>query len=272
MMGIDGILNVRGGYYQPAPELKAEKEKTGGAGMQFSNCLNMTERQNRNTKGSGDITRDTYIRADNVIDINKSALPEKGNKAPYSHLADENGVIDYKGAIFQCDNEKRTISLGDMSNKDKVLTIPLSDGGSLKVNLDNIDELAGAIGMFSPEDVNLILRALRMNAKIKELKKELEDIKSGDQKSSKATMEESTEEAKEMLEKAERSEVTKRQRDGKIETSFLTGNSSFTEKQWNGLIGAIDEAVDKIRQGIEEETESVREESAKKTEENGFKR
>ena len=36
----------------------------------------------------------------------------------------------------------------------------LSGGGTLQVNRDNLDDLAKAIGMFSPEDVNLILRAI----------------------------------------------------------------------------------------------------------------
>lgn len=40
------------------------------------------------------------------------------------------------------------------------VNIPLSGGGSLQVNRDNIDALSKAIGMFSPEDVKRILEAL----------------------------------------------------------------------------------------------------------------
>lgn len=102
---------------------------------------------------------------------------ETKGRAPYSYLADESGIINYKGVIFQCDDEKNTITLGDMSNPKDVITIPLSEGGCLKVNRDNIGDLAKAIDMFSPEDINRILRALSKDAKAREKLEEIEETK-----------------------------------------------------------------------------------------------
>lgn len=97
--------------------------------------------------------------------------------APYSYLADETGMIIYNGVTFYCDEEKNSINLGDVSNPKDVITIPLSEGGCLKVNRDNIDDLARAIGMFSPEDVNRILRALSQDAKAQKALEEIKDEK-----------------------------------------------------------------------------------------------
>lgn len=101
-------------------------------------------------------------------------------QAPYSHLADESGNITYNGVIFNCNNEKQAICLGDVSDMDNVLTIPLSGGGCLMVNRDNIDSLAKAIGMFSPEDMGIIMRAIAQDNQLKGNLKEIEDIKDGD--------------------------------------------------------------------------------------------
>ncbi len=128
------------------------------------------------------------------------AIPEKGKGAPYSYLADENGIVEYKGVIFRCDNEKRELCLGDMSNRKNVIRIPLSGGGCLMVNRDNIDQLGKAIGMFSPEDINNILRALKLDAKIQEMKKEMEEMEDGIGKSS---AEQNADSAKEAAEASE---------------------------------------------------------------------
>ncbi|MDE6607584.1 MAG: hypothetical protein K2K54_07515 [Lachnospiraceae bacterium] len=95
-------------------------------------------------------------------------------KAPYYHLSD-NGVINYNGVMFVCDTEHNQLHLGDTSDKKNCLTISLSGGGSLVVNRDNIDQLAKAISMFSPEDINLIMRALNIDAKARQVLEEIED-------------------------------------------------------------------------------------------------
>lgn len=96
------------------------------------------------------------------------------SKAPYDYLA-KDGVIEYKGAVFVCDQEHNCLCLGDVSDRKNVLTIPLSGGGCLKVNRDNLGELADAIDMFSPEDINLIMRAIARDNKARSMQKEMED-------------------------------------------------------------------------------------------------
>ncbi|MCX4318901.1 hypothetical protein AALB52_05665 [Lachnospiraceae bacterium 38-14] len=122
-------------------------------------------------------------------EVTEVSAPQRGSsfadmlqgkkKAPYSFLADESGVINYKGVIFHCDDKKQQITLGDMSDEKNVITIPLSKGGCLKVNRDNIGDLAKAIGMFSPEDVNLILRAIAQDNKAREMQMEIDETVNG---------------------------------------------------------------------------------------------
>lgn len=99
-------------------------------------------------------------------------------KAPYGHLADEGGVIVYNGVVFVCNEKQNAICLGDVSNPDNVLTIPLEGGGSLKVNRDNLSDLAKAISMFSAEDQERIMRAIQKDKKVQQMKQEIEDEKS----------------------------------------------------------------------------------------------
>lgn len=96
-------------------------------------------------------------------------------KVPYGYLA-KDGVITYNGVQFTCDEKTNSICLGDMTNKKQVITIPLSGGGHLKVNRANLGQLSKAIGMFSPEDINLILRAIHLDTKLQSIQKETEDL------------------------------------------------------------------------------------------------
>lgn len=97
--------------------------------------------------------------------------------APYYELADENGIIEYKGTVFVCDDEHGALCLGDMSDESNVLSIPLAGGGTLKVNRNNKADLARAIGMFKPEDVRRIMVALAQDNKVQEMENEIEDEK-----------------------------------------------------------------------------------------------
>lgn len=115
--------------------------------------------------------------------IYQAAVSGKGNpikelrtkpKVPYEHLA-QDGVIEYNGVCFVCDEDTNSICLGDMTDKKNVLTIALSGGGHLKVNRNNLGDLSRAVGMFSPEDLNLIMRAIAQDTKIQSMKKEIED-------------------------------------------------------------------------------------------------
>ncbi len=95
-------------------------------------------------------------------------------KVPYGHLA-KDGVIEYNGVVFVCDERTNSICLGDMTDEKNVLNIPLSGGGHLKVNRNSIGLLSKAASMFSPEDLNLIMRAIAEDTKIQSVKKEIED-------------------------------------------------------------------------------------------------
>lgn len=97
---------------------------------------------------------------------------------PYENLA-QNGVIVYNGVTFNCDSQKNAICLGDMSNMNNVISIPLSDGGSLMVNRENIGELANAMSMFSPEDIKRIMCAIADDKKAQEVQNTIEEEKNG---------------------------------------------------------------------------------------------
>ena len=80
-------------------------------------------------------------------------------KCPYSHLA-KDGLIEYNGVVFVCDYKRNSICLGDVSDPKNVLNISLPSGGNLKVNVDNLGDLSKAAGMFTPADLNAIMRAI----------------------------------------------------------------------------------------------------------------
>lgn len=100
------------------------------------------------------------------------------SKVPYGHLA-KDGVIEYNGVIFVCDEETNSICLGDMTDKKNVLNITLSGGGHLKVNRSSIGLLSKAAGMFTPEDLNIIMRAIAQDSKLQSVQEEIEDTKNG---------------------------------------------------------------------------------------------
>lgn len=98
------------------------------------------------------------------------------SKVPYGYLA-KDGIIEYNGVCFVCDEETNSICLGDVdSDPKKVINVPLSGGGHLKVNRDNLGDLAKAVGMFSPEDLNRIMRAIAQDAKVQSMKQEIDDM------------------------------------------------------------------------------------------------
>ena len=86
-------------------------------------------------------------------------LGEEQKICPYSHL-DVGGYIKYNGVVFVCDYRTNSICLGDMQNPKKVLRIILPSGGKLNVNEDNFEDLSKVTSMFTPEDLNAIMRAI----------------------------------------------------------------------------------------------------------------
>ena len=129
--------------------------------------------------GTGEVTADRS-EAEKIYQAAVSGKPNSiGNlreapKVPYGYLA-KDGVINYNGVCFVCDEKTNSICLGDMTDETKVLNIPLSGGGHLKVNRDSIGLLSKAAGMFTPEDLNLIMRAISEDTRIQAVQKEIED-------------------------------------------------------------------------------------------------
>ena len=213
---------------------------------------------------------------------------EGKDKVPYGEMA-ENGVIEYQGVVFVCDYDHNCLTLGDTSNEKNCINIPLSGGGSLLVNRNNIDALSKAIGMFSPEDVNLILRALARDKKIREMEKELDDMENGDnvegndgadndvhnRKISKAAEADKAVETdatgtagvpeqeelslmEQIREKMQ--EIYDKLQNGDTETKFQIGNQEFTLKEWDNFLEKFDTVQDAIRAALEEKIEKQTEE------------
>ena len=110
------------------------------------------------------------------LDMKKLLNARAGSmlNVPYGYLA-KNGVIEYEGVIFICDERRNAICLGDTSDEKNVINIPLSEGGCLKVNRDNLNDLAKAISMFSPEDIKRIMEAIATDTKCKQMQNEMDE-------------------------------------------------------------------------------------------------
>ena len=204
---------------------------------------------------------------------------EGKDKVPYGEMA-EDGVIEYNGVVFVCDYDHNRLTLGDTSNEKDCINIPLSGGGSLLVNRNNIDALSKAIGMFSPEDVNRILRALAQDKKIREMEKELDDMENGDNVDSNEETSETTdadkvagkdlsgtagESEKEDLSLREQirekmQEIYDKLQNGDTETKFMIGNQEFSIKEWDSFLEKFDSVQDAIREALEEKIEKQTEE------------
>ena len=204
---------------------------------------------------------------------------EGKDKVPYGEMA-EDGVIEYNGVVFVCDYDHNRLTLGDTSNEKDCINIPLSGGGSLLVNRNNIDALSKAIGMFSPEDVNRILRALAQDKKIREMKKELDDMENGDDVDSNEETSETPdadkvaetdpagtagEPGKEDLSLMEQirekmQEIYDKLQNGDTETKFMIGNQEFSIKEWDSFLEKFDSVQDAIREALEEKIEKQTEE------------
>lgn len=161
-----GWMASGGSTLQRLVEMEAQKKKG-----------RLTEETTENTPGDRSEASKVYEAA---INGSKGAISSirTAPKVPYGYLA-KDGVITYNGVTFFCDEETNSICLGDMTNKKQVINIPLSGGGHLKVNRQNLGQLSKAIGMFSPEDVNLILRAIHLDTKVQSVQNEVDDLEAG---------------------------------------------------------------------------------------------
>lgn len=178
---------------------------------------------------------------------------EGKDKVPYGEMA-EDGIIEYNGVVFVCDYEHNRLTLGDTTNKEDCINIPLSGGGSLLVNRDNIDALSKAIGMFSPEDVRRILEALARDNKIQQMKKELDDMENGDDV-------DNNEEASETTDADKAAGTDPSGTAGESEKEDLSLMEQIKEKmQWDNFLEKFDSAQDAIRAALEERLEKQEEE------------
>lgn len=103
---------------------------------------------------------------------------EESYQNEYFWRADESGMIEYNGVVFACNKRTNTLELGDCSNPANCIYVALEKGGSLLVNRDNIGELSKAISMFSPKDVESIMRALQKDRMAQNALSEIEESKS----------------------------------------------------------------------------------------------
>lgn len=106
-----------------------------------------------------------------------ASVLSNGKRAPYEHLANSKGYIEYNGVQFFCDSGKEQLCLGDMSKEEDLLYISMEKGGCLRVNRNSIGDLSRAIGMFSPKDRNSILNAIAQDAKCQKMLQEMEEDK-----------------------------------------------------------------------------------------------
>lgn len=208
---------------------------------------------------------------------------EGKDKVPYGELA-EDGVIEYNGVVFVCDYKHNRLTLGDTTNKEDCINIPLSGGGSLLVNRDNIDELSRAIGMFSPEDVKRILEALARDNKIQQMKRELDDMENGDDvdnseeasetadadkaagTDASGTAGEPEKEDLSLMEqiKEKMQEIYDKLKNGDTETKFQIGNQEFSIREWDNFLEKFDSVQDAIRAALEEKIEKEKAERLEK--------
>lgn len=165
-----------------AAERTEESLLTVGTGTEESETVGAGE-ENPEADGAETEKTDSGRRSE-AAKIYEAVKAGKGNpissmrvapKVPYGYLA-KDGVITYNGVTFVCDERTNSICLGNVDDKNQVITVKLSGGGHLKVNRDNIGDLSKAVGMFSPEDLNLIMRAIAQDAKIQSVKKEIDDM------------------------------------------------------------------------------------------------
>lgn len=197
------------------------------------------------------------IKFENLISSKKE---EKS--CPYSALA-KDGQIEYNGVVFQCDYKTNSITLGDVtSNPRKVLNVPLSGGGHLKVNVDNLEELSHAMGMFSPEDQGAILRAI---AEYNFCTSKLEELEEDENSIGEAEPETQTEEIDNVTESplsfinAYKAVLFEKIKNNE-EPSYQIGAQSFTMDEWDSFLNKIDKAEENAKEEIAEEVKERQEE------------
>lgn len=200
-------------------------------------------------------------------EFKESMGKESDMKCPYGYLA-KGGIVEYNGVIFTCDYKENALCLGDMTDPKKVLRISLPSGGSLKVNVDSIGNLQKAASMFSPEDLNAILRAIH---EYNHCSKKLNEIEDEENKSPEDIAEEGAEDAQaettgkepEYAENslvqqisAHKTELYYKLLNGETEPKIQIGAKAMSVKEWNNLMEEFDKKQKAIHDIIKEESEN----------------
>lgn len=105
---------------------------------------------------------------------------EKAGTNVYFKMANGRNEIKYKGVTFVCDRATNELKLGNCSDPNKCIRVALAGGGTLVVNRNNIDDIARAIGMFSPEDKANIMRAIQNDRIAQKALSEIEKTEDGE--------------------------------------------------------------------------------------------
>ncbi len=204
---------------------------------------------------------------------------ETEKKCPYSFLA-KDGIIEYNGVTFVCDYKQNAITLGNMYEKDKVLKIALPSGGSLHVNVDNIDTLSKTAGMFTPEDLNAIMRAIHEYNHCTRKRLEIEEEKA--ETAEEAAAESETPDAQEAAAESNtpvaenepeinetaltaqisafRTELWGKLINNETETKIRIGSQEMSIKEWDKLMDRIDKELETIHEALLEKEEKQSEE------------
>lgn len=267
-MAVTGIGYGRTFVYETQKRVSTgDLQSTGDAESRFAESIKEAVREDDTVKTP--VTRGVRL----------ARRIEGKDKVPYEEMA-EDGVIEYNGVTFVCDYDHNRLTLGDTSDPDQCINIPLAGGGSLLVNRDNVDALSKAIGMFSPEDVKRILEALARDNKIQQMKKELDDMENGEDVDNSGEASDTTdtdrtaatdpsgtagEPEKEDLSlmaqiREKMQEIYDKLQNGDTEAKFQIGNQEFTIKEWDNFLEKFDSVQDAIRAALEEKIEKQEEE------------
>lgn len=112
----------------------------------------------------------------------KMVLESKGAAAKsFSQVAElaeiNGGTATYNGVNISFDSENQQMNVGDMSDTRNVITVALSNGGVLRFNTNNIDDISKMLDMFSPEDIKHIMEAITKHNIAVSMQKEIDDAK-----------------------------------------------------------------------------------------------
>ncbi|RKM56249.1 hypothetical protein D6853_05500 [Butyrivibrio sp. X503] len=194
---------------------------------------------------------------DKTESFGQTLQAETEKKCPYSFLA-KDGVIQYNGVTFVCDYNQNAITLGNMYEKDKVLRIALPSGGSLHVNIDKIDDLARAADMFTPEDLNAIMRAIHEYNHCTRKRLEIEEEKV--EEPAEAAAESETPDVEKDIEEDEnslvsqinafRTELYYKLINNETEIKIRIGSQEMSLKEWDKLMDRVDKELENIHEAL----------------------